>query len=177
MLERLAANLRDANVGNVAVLSSTWPCAVEPHDVVLCSHAMYSTPDFAAFMRALVAAARREVYLVMRLPTMDGLMAEASRMVWGHPHDSPNLVVAFNALLEMGIYADVVVQRDLWRSWSSESIDAALIDLKRRLGVQDRLDLDAPLGDLLRHRLALIEGRYVWPSGVRSAMLWWSVAC
>ena len=102
-------------------------------------------PDLHGFVRALVAAALREVYLVMRLPTSDGVMAEASRIVWGHPHDSPNLVVAYNALLEMGIYPDIVVQRELWRPWVSESLEAALIDVKRRLGVSEISSFDAPL--------------------------------
>jgi SAM-dependent methyltransferase len=175
MLEHLRANLQAAGLRNVTSVAGSWPCPFEPQDVVLCSHAMYSADDLAGFVRALVAAAKREVYLVMRLPTSDGVMAEASRVVWGHPHDSPNIVIAYNALLEMGIYPDVVVQHDLWRPWVSESLEAALVDVKRRLGVSEDDSFDAALAELLARRLVRSDGQCVWPAGVRSALLYWHV--
>jgi SAM-dependent methyltransferase len=176
MREVLAETLRAEAVENVDIIAGAWPDAeVSPHDVTLCSHAMYGSPDLAAFVGRMVAATRRSCCLVMRLPRADGVMAEAARRVWGHPNDSPNFAVAYNVLLGMNIRPNVLVNPRPWEPWVSESLEAALADVKRRLGIADTSGHDALLRDLLARRLVPGDAGYTWPSGVHSALVYWDV--
>jgi hypothetical protein len=96
--------------------------------VVLCSHSLYGVADFTASVRKM----------------------EATRHVWGQPYDSPTFQVAYNALLQLGIFANVVLEdSSLWKPWTSASLDEALVDVKRRLDLVDDATHDAFLRDLL----------------------------
>jgi SAM-dependent methyltransferase len=168
-------HLADRGVDNVRIVPGTWQDVdVEPRDVSLCAHAMYGWHDLAAGVRKMEAATRKRCFLLMRAPLIDGVMAEASRRVHGHPHDSPSFVVAYNALWQMGIPADVQMEdRGPWGAWSHDSLDEALADAKDRLGIPDRADHDNFLRDLLQRRLEARDGRLIWPPGVRSALVSW----
>jgi SAM-dependent methyltransferase len=115
----LAQRLADDGVGNVTVAAGYWPdfADVPPHDVVLCAHAMYGAADFAAFVDRMTRTARRACYLLLKVPAPDGVMAEAASRVWGQPHDSPDFVIAYNALLQLGIAADVRIDPTRWGIW------------------------------------------------------------
>lgn len=178
MIEVLEENLAVEGIGNVQIVRGTWPdVAVEPHDMTLCSHAMYGSPDLPAFVRRMMEVTRRTCFLVLRAPTADGVMAEAAMQVRGQPHDSPNFQVAYNALLQMGILANVLMEDSgFWPPWISDSLEEARGDIKRRLGLDEGSEYDASLAGLLRRRLTYQDGRYVWPPGVRSALVYWNVA-
>ena len=178
MLGILRENLAREGVTNVDFVQGEWPAADVPeHDISLCSHAMYGVADFPAFIRRMEAATRRRCYLVLRVPTPDGVMAEAARRVWGQPHDSPNFQVAYNALLQMGVCANVLMEDSgLWSPWTSESLEEAVADIKRRLDVGETSGHDAFLWDLVERRLTPSEDGYTWPPGVRSALVYWDVA-
>jgi hypothetical protein len=104
-------------------------------------------------------------------------MAEAAMRVWGHPHDSANFQIAYNALLQMGIQANVLMEdTGMWKPWKSASIDEALGDVKRRLGLVGETVHDEYLRALLERRLVLENNEYVWPKGVRSALVYWDVS-
>ncbi len=99
-MEYTSETLVAARVTNVEVVPAAWPdVRVEPHDVSLCSQAMYGFADFRAFVQSLDRVTRRHCFLLMRAPVMDGIMAEVSQRVWGRPYDSPHCWVGFNALL------------------------------------------------------------------------------
>ncbi|MEW5717751.1 MAG: class I SAM-dependent methyltransferase, partial [Chloroflexota bacterium] len=87
MLEVLRYNLAAEKIANVEIVEDVWPHAqVGMHDFTLCSHAMYGFPDFALFIQSIEAVTRQMCFLLIRAPTMDGVMAEAARRVWGHPY-------------------------------------------------------------------------------------------
>jgi SAM-dependent methyltransferase len=179
MREGLRRNLAEQQISNVTVLAGRWPEAeVEPHDVVLCAHAMYGAEDLVAFVERLVDAARRRCTLLLRAPSRDSLMAQAAQIVWGHPHFAPDFTVAYNVLLDMGLHPDVTMEQGTrWRADASESLEEALADVKDRLAVpaaDDRYDAD--LDDLLRRRLVPAQGRLSWPGTLRSALVTWSTA-
>ncbi len=177
MREFLRANLAAEQVANVAIVPGAWPhVEVAPHDFALCSHAMYGSPDFATFIQRMQAVTRHTCILLMRAPTPDGIMAEASRHIYGHPYDSANFQVGVNALWQMGIFPHVHMEdTGLWRPWVSASLADALADLKRKLGVSDTAAYDDFLRALLHRRLTFTDGQYVWPPGVRTALLFWRV--
>jgi len=178
MVEVMKKNLADEGIDNVRIVQDTWPEAqVEVHDFSLCSHAMYGYPDLPAFIQRLLDVTRHTCFLVMRAPTIDGVLAEAARHLWGHPYDSPNFQVAYNAMLQMGLFPNVLMEdTGLWDVRTHDSLEEALADVKRRLGLADaeHSEHDAFLLDLLRRRLTWQDGKYVWPPGVRSALVYLS---
>ncbi len=178
MIEVMRENLDKAGISNVQIVQGAWPdVEVAPHDFSLCSHAMYSALDLPAFIRKMVAVTRRTCFLLIRAPALDALMAEFARMVLGHPHDSPNFVIAYNTLIEMGIYANVLTEdTGLWKGWKNDSLEDALADVKRRLGLKGNSTYDATIYRRLKEELTYVDGKYVWPPGVRSALIYWDVA-
>lgn len=139
---------------------------------------MYAAADLAGFVDRMRQTARRECVLVVRAPSRDGLLADAARIAWGHPHFAPDFTVAYNILLDMGLHPDVAVERFARREADpSPSSAAALEEVKRRLGLDPGGGLhDEALADLLRRRLVERDGRLEWPGTVRSAVIHWSTA-
>ncbi len=177
MLDFLRENVSAAGLTNVTVIEGCWPeTDVAPHDVVLCSHALYGVADFATFVRKMEATARRRCYMLLRVVTPDGVMAEAAQHIWGQPYDSPNFQVAYNALLKIGIFANVLIEdTGLWKPWTHASLDEALADLKLRFDLLNDATHDAFLRDLLARHLTKVDGQWVWPRGTRSALVYWDV--
>jgi precorrin-6B methylase 2 len=178
MITAMRETLADAEVNNVALVEGAWPeVSVDAHDFSVCSHAMYGCVDFRAFIEGMVAATRRTCFLVLRVPATDGVMAEATRRVWGQPYDSVNFQVAYNALLQMNLYPHVLMgDPGIWRRWHHDSLEAARDEIKRRLGLGPDSPHDAFLMDLLRRRLTEEDGQYVWPPDTRSALIYWDTA-
>ncbi len=177
MLEVLRENAAHAGLSNVRVIHAPWPEAeVDPVDASLCFHAMYASLDLPAFITRMIAVTRCACFLGLRVPTHDGLMAQISRRIRGHDHDSTNFQVAYNVLLQMGICANVLMEDSgLWQPWTSPNLEEALRDVKRRFGLPTHSEHDGWLTDLLRDNLTLQDGTYVWPRGVRSALVYWDV--
>jgi SAM-dependent methyltransferase len=177
MVDVLRENLEAEGITNVDIVMGYWPeVEVEPHDLSLCSHAMYGMGDLPTFVRSMVAATRRTCFLLTRAPLLDGVMAQAARRVWGQPHDSPNFVIAYNALIQMGIYANVQMENTgVWGAWKNDSLEAAFDEIKGKLGLQGPSEHDEFLMDLLRANLKEQDGVWVWPPSVRSALIYWDV--
>jgi precorrin-6B methylase 2 len=175
MIEVMNKNLAVANVDNVEIVQGKWPeTKVEKHDLTICSHAMYGFPDFAALVRSIEAATREICVLVMRAPIPEDLLSAAARYIWGQPYDSPDFQVAYNALLQMGIFANVLMEDSgLWDPWTSSNMEEAFADIKRKLNLLDTNDYDDYLHELLSRNLTLRNGRYLWPRGIRSALVYW----
>ena len=173
MRESLAAE----NITNVSIVQGGWPdVLVEPHDFSLCSHAMYGYPDFEAFVLRMIACTRRACFLLLRAPSRDSVRSEAARHIWGQPIDSPSFSIAYNILIQMGIYANVLMENTgFWKPKASESLEQAFHKMKGYLGIEDSSEHDAYLMELLRRRLQRRDGKYVWPPDVRSALVYWKV--
>ena len=177
MIQAMYYNLRTEQIENVRVVQGTWPhVQIEPHDFSFCSHGMYASADFPAFIQGMLQITRRMCFLLIRATTIDGIMTEAAMHLWGHPYDSPNFQVAYNALLQMGIFPNVMMANTgLWEPWTSPSLDAALVEIKRRFGLSKINAHDDFLMNLLQRRLMLVEDKYVWTPSVRSALIHWNV--
>jgi SAM-dependent methyltransferase len=177
MIDVMRQNLAEAAVNNVEIVQQKWPDAtVAQHDLTLCSHAMYGFTDFALFVRSLEAVTRHRCVLILRAPVPEDLLSIAATHIWGHPYDSPDFQVAYNALMQMGIFANVIMEdTGLWDPWSSPSMEEAFAEAKRKLCLVDNTEHDAYLHKLLEQNLVCIDGRYVWPRGIRSALVYWDV--
>jgi SAM-dependent methyltransferase len=177
MIEVMRKALAAEKITNVAIVQGPWPdVAVEMHDFSLCSHAMYGFPDLTAFVTRMIACTRRACFLLLRAPIQDGVKAEAARHIWRQPLDSPNFCIAYNILLQMGVYANVLMEdTGLWEPKKSPSLEDALRRMKRHFGLDKSAEHDEFLRDLLNRRLICQDGQYLWPPEVRSALVYWQV--
>jgi hypothetical protein len=173
MLDVLRDNMNTAP-GNIQIVQSSWEEAqVEIHDIAVCAHSMYSSPDLASFVRKMERYTRKTCYLAVRLLPVDGVISGLHRAIYGSPHDSANAIIAYNALYSLGIYANVLVEHDIYR-WTNNTLEEAFIRAKRHLRLDSNNDYDRLIRDVLDKRLTPSGTGYVWPDGMRSALLYWS---
>jgi hypothetical protein len=124
----------------------------------------------------MTPSTRRMCFLLLRAPSPDGVRAEAARHIWGQPMDSPNFTIAYNVLLQAGIFANVLMENTgLWKPRTSASLEEALSNMKRFFSLNESSERDAYLMDLLRRRLTWTGTQYVWPPDVRSALVYWPI--
>ena len=135
---------------------------------------MYMSADLAAFVRKMEAHARRMCYLGIRHFRNDGIIQELSAGIHGTRHDSPNFVIAYNALCQMGIYASVLLE-DFRRTWTDATLENAFARAKRHLHIEHDASHDGLVMDTLRRRLAHDGGVYRWPDSMTTALVWWRV--
>ena len=177
MIQVMKRNLAEARIQNVDIVQEKWPEArVAHHDLTFCAHAMYGFADFSGFIRSLEGMTRHLCVLIMRAPTPKDLLSVAAMHIRGQPYDSPNFQIAYNALLQMGIFPNVIIENTgLWDPWTSASLDEALATAKSRLGLPRHSEHDRYLGDLVAGNLVYQDGRFVWPRSMRTALVYWTV--
>jgi SAM-dependent methyltransferase len=158
----------------IELIKTGWETAdVGTADIVICIHAMYGSSDFASFVRKMEAHAKRRVYLGLRLFPVDGIIQELCKQIYGSIHDSPNFFIAYNALFQMGIFADVVMD-EIQRTWTNETIEAAFIRAKKHLNLKDNPAYDGLIQSTLKRRLVFRDGLFHWPDGMGSALVSWN---
>ena len=173
MREMLCENIEATKLNNVQIIQTSWEDAVvAPHDIVVCAHAMYVDPDFSSFVRKQERHSKKTCYLAIRLPPADGIIGELSLAIYGRFHDSPNAIIAYNALYTLGIYANVMVENDVDR-WVSKTYEDAIAKAKRHLRLESSDKYDKLIQDTLARRLVPSDTSLIWPDGMRSALLWW----
>ena len=177
MLSQIKQRIENEKLKHVNILKGCWPeVKVDRHDICFCSHAMYGAEDLPAFIRGMQDSTNKRIILLIRAPGEAGLMAQAMKMVWGHPYDSPNYQIAINILWQMGIFPNVIMEEDhLWKPWSHPSLEDALSEMKNRLGLFDNDKWDEKLRGLLESNLVLQSGEFIWPSALRTALLYWDI--
>jgi hypothetical protein len=174
MIDNLRGNIAVAGLNNIQIIRSSWEDAVvEPHEISVCSHAMYASPDLASFVRKMERYTTGTCYLAIRLPPADGVIGELSLGIYGRQHDSPNTIIAYNALYSMSIHANILVEKDIYH-WSDNTFEEAFTRARRHLRLQSSTTHDKLIRDTLTRRLTIENNKYIWPDGMRSALLWWS---
>jgi SAM-dependent methyltransferase len=173
MREMLRAAVTDAGLGNVGVVAGGWEDAeVAPHDVAVAAHSMYTSPDLLGFVRFMDEHAKRACYLEMRLPPADGIIGDLSLRIHGRLHDSPNAVIAYNALHAMSIRVNVLVEEDA-RYRVDATFEEALARTRSHLRLEEGTEHDDLIRRVLEERLTQTDAGWRWPDGKRSALLWW----
>ncbi len=173
----LAEKLETQCIDNIRLVKGSWPeIDISAHDYILASHSMYGETNFTAFIQKMISTARKTCFLVLRVPFADAIMAKAAQWIWDQPYDSPNFQVAYNALLQMGIYPNVLMETgEPWEPWSNDSMEDALEEIKNRFGVHDTKEHDYFFMSLLEGQLTEQDGKFLWPVGNRSALVCWDV--
>lgn len=172
MLEILHNNLKTAPA-NIEIIQTSWEEAdIHDHDIIVSAHAMYSSPDLAYFVHKMEQHARKGCYMAIRLPPVDGVLGVLSKTIYGRIFDSANAVIAYNALYSLGIYANILVEKDI-HYWVNNAPEEAFLRVKRHLHLESTPDYDNLIQDTLKKRLVFANNCYVWPDGMRSALIWW----
>ncbi len=177
MRDILVENIAEAGMANVSIIPERWQQAEpEKHDYVFCSHAMYESLDFVKFVNKMIECTTKMCFLLIRAPSLDGLITEACQHIWHQPHDSPNFTIAYNILLQMGISANVQFEEsDRKHFIACPSPEDALHEIKQRMGLLGKDEYDDYLRELLNRRLIHQDGQFVWPGSRRSALIYWTV--
>jgi hypothetical protein len=105
---------------------------------------------------------------------INGIIQELHRKIHGYPHDGPNFIIAYNALYQMGIYGNVLME-ELQHRWIDTTLDNAFERAKRHLHLRGSTGHDELIRETLKRRLTLMNGVYSWPDGMNSALIWWNV--
>jgi 2-polyprenyl-3-methyl-5-hydroxy-6-metoxy-1,4-benzoquinol methylase len=121
MSDILIRNAAETGVScKIDIVTATWEEAtVGMHDIAVCFHGIYMSADLAAFVDKMEAHARRRCYLGLRHIAVDGIIQELALEIHGNRHDSPNFIVAYNALYQMGIYATFISRATVFMTVSS----------------------------------------------------------
>lgn len=158
---------------NVSVVGSPWMEAeIARYDVAVAAYSVYSSPDLAGFARKMEVSARHLCCLALRIPAHDGVMGELSEQVHGEWHDSPNFIVAYNALLEAGFLPNVFIEPEVVQYWTDTTLSDALDRARRHLRLTDDR-FDVLIAETLERRLTRTAAGYRWPDWMRSALVWW----
>lgn len=177
MLKILTDRVNDSGFKTINVINQSWPQDnLGQYDICFCSHAMYGAPDLPNFITAMQKTALKRCILLIRAPDPNAVMAKAARLVFGHPYDSPNFQIAYNILLSMGIFPNVIMEdRGWWKPWVCENMEAALSEIKQRLALTNETHYDYDLTNLLSSNLKKTDQGLEWPKGVRTALVYWDV--
>jgi SAM-dependent methyltransferase len=176
MVAKMRDNINTKDINNIRILQGNWPdINVEKHDFSLCAHAVYAEPDFASFIRQMNAVTRDTCMLLIRVITPGSVLSEASQAVLGHPHYRPHFRIGYNALLQMRICPNVLMEDTGWHyPWQSLSLEDAVQKIKVQLRIEENTRYDDFLLGLVQRRLHPTKGVYVWPRDIRSALIYWS---
>ena len=83
-------------------------------------------------------------------------------------------MIAYNALYTMGIDVNILVETSIV-NWFNQTMEDAFIRAKRHLRIQmSDTTYDDLIHSTLKRRLNFSDGAYIWPDGMRSALLWWT---
>lgn len=176
MRSLLRDKLKKERINNVEVLNGNWPIKdIESHDFTLASHSVYGCEDLPGFINAMNNTTRHTCFMLLRAPNPDGLMARAARQIWGQPYDRPNFQIAYNVMLQMGIFPHVLMEeKGLWPGKTSKNFDEAYEKIKTRFGVNEESEHGAYLKDLLKENFKETKGKIQWPAEVRTGLIYWN---
>ncbi|MBT3994372.1 MAG: class I SAM-dependent methyltransferase [Chloroflexi bacterium] len=178
MREQLVGTAEAWGVRNLSVIASTWEDAeVEPHDLVVCAHVVYTVTAIEGFIRKLSQSARKSVALISF-----GRPATATYLpLWSRVHgeervELPTLPQIESLLSEMGIeYKETLLEE--WISRPFKTREDALTECQARLFVSAESEKSKLLNDVLGESLLEVEGgfRLKWTEPHRPRIISWDV--
>jgi len=176
MRKILEDNLNKEGVNNVEILDGCWPIAgMESHDFTLSSHSVYGCEDLPGFISAMTEATKNTCFMILRAPDYGGLMSRAANRIWGQPNDSPNFQVAYNAMLQMSLFPNVLMEeKGMWPGKISESFNDAYEEIRTKFGVEKDSEHGFYLRALLKENLMEVNGQVQWPPEIRTGLMYWN---
>ncbi|MSQ15775.1 MAG: methyltransferase domain-containing protein [Dehalococcoidia bacterium] len=180
MAQYLEANAEAEGVRNLSVVRSTWELVtqIDPVDVVVCSHVIYSTEDVASFVKKIDDHARQYCFFVLRADQVDGHLDELWKLVHGSEREpEPNLMDFYNLLHQIGILANVEIVpfgSGSGSRWTYAAFEDAMDHCRGRLYTLPDTREDRIISDYLKQVLVEQDGKHVWPAPqIRAGIVWW----
>ena len=176
MREILKENLENEGINNVEIIDKFWPVpGMAMHDFSLSSHSVYGCEDLEGFISAMTRATRHTCFMLLRAPDHNGIMARAASRIWGQPNDSPNFQVAYNSMLQMGMFPNILMEeKGMWPGWTNRNFEEAFEQFRSRFGLEGDSEHDPFLMALLKANLEEKDGKVRWPSELRTALVYWN---
>jgi SAM-dependent methyltransferase len=176
----LRADAAAEGLTNIDIVEARWEeAAVEPADVVHCSHVLYPLAEVAGFIRKLDAHAHGACLILATAAWSEPpLLLELWRRFHGEPRvGQPDARHVFDVLYALGIPANVAVApfRAAAPMWTFASLDEAVATAREHLILPPDPATDRALRAALADGLtAGADGGYTLPSPPRVvAGLWW----
>ncbi|MDA0597532.1 MAG: class I SAM-dependent methyltransferase [Chloroflexi bacterium] len=178
MREQLVGTAEAWEVQNLSVVASTWEEAqVEPHDLVVCAHVVYTVTAIESFIRKLSLSARKSVALISFARPATAIYLPLWSRVHGEKRiELPTLPQIESLLSEMGIeYRETLLEA--WISCPFKNREQAFIECQARLFVSPDSEKSKVLNDLLGESLIEVEGgfRLKWAEPDRPRIISWDV--
>ncbi|MBN4074240.1 class I SAM-dependent methyltransferase [bacterium AH-315-D21] len=178
MREQLVATAAAWDVTNVKLVAGAWEeVEVEPHDLVICAHVVYTVREIEYFVNKLTAHARQRVALIVfQKPAMAPYLP-----LWPMVHGEerialPTLPEIEQLLPQMGIeYRKIPLQERA--SGSFKSREQAFDECMARLFVTPDSKKSTNLSEALDECLVEIDGgyRFKWAEPHRPHIVSWDV--
>ena len=178
MREQLMATAEAWDVRNIEVVASRWEEAVvEPHDLVVCAHVVYTVTGIEGFVRKLTSKARRTVALI----SFERPATATYLPLWSYVHgeeriELPTLPQIEKLLPAMGIDHQKKSLQE-WAPRPFKSRDQALAECQARLFVKPGSEKSEMLSGVLDDSLESVEGgfRLKWAEPHRPVIICWDV--
>lgn len=176
MRERLTEQAKAWGVDNITVVGERWEEAeVEPTDVAIAAHVVYTVQDIEAFLRKLSDHAKREaIVVVFDEPAMSNYFA-----LWPDVHSEerialPSLPQLREALAEM----DIAFKAEPLPEWESRPFkdrESAVKESMARLFVGEETEKAAKLASAVEASLIEVDGgyRFRWAKPHRPWLVHW----
>ena len=182
LVGHLRADAAAEELATIEVVGARWEdAAVEPADVVLCSHVLYPFAEVEGFIRKLDAHARRACLILATAAWSEPpLLLELWQRFHGEPRvGQPDARHVFDVLYALGIPANVEVApfRAAAPMWAFASLEEAVATAREHLILPPDPATDRELGAALADGLLPgSDGGFSLPSPARVvAGLWWHV--
>ena len=159
MASVLLQQAREHGIDNVSVVQARWEQAqVEPGDIVLCAHVIYTVTEIEQFVRKLEAHARERVVIVL----YDAAPQSQTYSLWNQVHGVerlplPSLSEFEEVLAQLGISAGVD-RLTPQPPQGFDSLEQAAAQLSSRLYVDEGGPQGKQLEEVLREALQESDG-------------------
>lgn len=179
MLSFLQQEAQSQGLSNITVVNAAWEEAqVEPCDVVICSHSMYSIRDIGLLLSKLLEHTKVACFISIRITQFDAHLRELWELVHGEPRKlEANFIQLYNALYQLGVCANVEVVpfgSGRPRMWSYGDLQEALESCRSQLQIGPEPKRDAAIVDYLRGKLVEEGGRLYWSDiDMKAAIIRW----
>ncbi len=176
MASVLRQQMSESGISNVSLVASRWEEAeIDPADVVLCAHMLYTIRDIAPFIRKLETHARERVLVVLFQEPPQARLHPLWEEIHGKPRRPLPSLPEFQAVLgELGIEAQTeALSPQPPRGF--DSVQSALEQLSRRLYLKPDGAKTSRLKDMLPDVLEEVDGVFqIRGAGlVHTALVWW----
>ena len=177
MRQAMQEEAAERRLTNITPVASTWEDAVvDPADVVVCSHAVYFSPDIAGFLRKLIDHARRTLVIAVRIDQFDAHTRDLFAQLWGEPRlPEPTFVELAPMLYALGVAPNVEVTE-----FGAGRTFASMEEAEARIAAQayaTPAHADAVRAYARARLRRTDDGTYAWATPpIRSAIAWWEKA-